>query len=1384
MKHGLFKKNRPFRSRASEQSRVVQRVIGLFVAAIMTASLYLQAQPILINTGNPIIFKTDEYIANAKPGFETFQYLYYQQIILKDEFVNAGGKVGAISALQLNFPDVGNITTYGDWQVWITHITDERFLADNGLGTPDWHNPGTSVFVGNIHDFNVGATNASWFEIPFKDGEFEYNGTDNILVTIYEATPGDQGTWSILSSTSHPSSSFPGSTHRRGQAFVTTNPSSIDLTASQPTAISAKSDTVFQMQFVQPTHIKPWKTGDVIADFDYATYGSAMQDYFFYQQIIRADEYANGGGKAGDIEKMRIYIKDIGTNIDASKEWDIWIGHTPTGKFQRNTDGVCPTIETLDGSVSDWVSLEDMELKFSGDITQSPNVSVKPANNTWMQIDFSTPFAYNGVDNIVIAIHERSAGINTNWSFGGYTGLIGGFNNSLHPGPDKDYLRSRARIWSTNKSIDQTPYEICNYPIDTLNLPPYSFRLDTMLQVQFIGQRVDCNTVQITGDNSVCANGILQLSVTGANANHGTWASGDAAIASVGNGTTNKGKVSGKSGKQGESVIISFTPFGCSTPITHTVTVQAAGTNPPITLSDDAGNTTNLSVCIGATLQLKANPDMGGTWKSLRPDRASASPTGLVTGLDRQAASIAYVVDNGGCTYEKTISVKVENPVIVNLNADKMTVCENETVVLKASGSVVASYTWKGGQFGTTGELKSATETTDPLTADVTYTVEGQTTQGCKGSATIKIKVNNLPAPGVLVVPATFCEGSTGTLEVTGLDSDTKVNWTVMGLGITLIQNGDNKADYTAGNGGDLYGLGYEVENTVTGCKTIGFPVAGTVTANTNVTPEFSSIPNTIGICAGDAVPVLTTSDDNGKPGTWDITSIDNTIAGNGKTYTFTPSGTCVTGTPYVVTVTVTASTAPAFTQIGPLCVGSPAPTLSTTDNNGIAGTWTQNGTTVTTVNTDSPESGINYTFTPTSGCVTTYTMTIVITQLQDPTFATISAELCQNDLAPVLLQTSQNNYGGTWTPSSINTSSPSNGAVTYTWTPNSGQCANAHSIQVAVNPQPSEPGINGATEVCVGDTIHLESSVTAGDWFSTYTDEIDVAGGIVTGKQAGSVTVSYTVTSQGCSNSSTHTVTVKAKPDAGTLSASTNAICKDATVELTPSVATPGVWESSNEGFATVEDGVVTGKGQGTAIISFVVTASNGCKDTTTQNITVSVPVVVSIIGADTVQVDSTSIYVGLPADGTWVPSDEEIATFDPETGELKGLKGGTITLTYTVDNVAPCTGAVTESKVIYIAPKASSGVSDIEFASTIHLFPNPATDNVRVQFTAQNSGDATLEVVDMNGRLIEMLALDNVVVGTNTVQLNVSDYANGIYSIVLRSNNSFNTTKLVISK
>jgi hypothetical protein len=206
------------------------------------------------------------------------------------------------------------------------------------------------------------------------------------------------------------------------------------------------------------------------------------------------------------------------------------------------------------------------------------------------------------------------------------------------------------------------------------------------------------------------------------------------------------------------------------------------------------------------------------------------------------------------------------------------------------------------------------------------------------------------------------------------------------------------------------------------------------------LTPAFTQIGP---LCQNSTAPTLPGTSTNNINGTWSPATINTATAGT-TTYTFTPAaGQCAV--PFTMDIVITAQLTPAFTQIGPLCQNSTAPTLPGTSTNNINGTWSP-----ATINTATAGT-TTYTFTPAAGqCAVPFTMDIVITAQLTPAFTQIGP-LCQNSTAPTLPGTSTNNINGTWSPATINTATA--GTTTYTFTPAAGQCATTASIIVTVNP-------------------------------------------------------------------------------------------------------------------------------------------------------------------------------------------------------------------------------------------------------------------------------------------------------------------------------------------
>jgi len=245
---------------------------------------------------------------------------------------------------------------------------------------------------------------------------------------------------------------------------------------------------------------------------------------------------------------------------------------------------------------------------------------------------------------------------------------------------------------------------------------------------------------------------------------------------------------------------------------------------------------------------------------------------------------------------------------------------------------------------------------------------------------------------------------------------------------------------------------------------------------------------------------------------------------------------------------------------------------------------------------------------------------------------------------------------------------------------------ASRTAVVATVNPLPAVPVISGIPTVCAGNNIQLTGSPSGGSWISASPLIATVTlgkydfGGLVTGLLAGTSEITYTVTNEnGCSNSVTQLVTVT---DIPTVTETTpGSVCGTGTVTLgaTASSGTINWYAASTGGLSLGTGNSFTTPGISTTTMYYV-DATSECGTTASRTAVIATVNALPIVSASANVAVGSTITLSPTSGGTWVSSNDAIATVTNE-GLVTGVSVGTVTFMFT-DAITGC--SVTTSSVI----------------------------------------------------------------------------------------------------
>ena len=83
--------------------------------------------------------------------------------------------------------------------------------------------------------------------------------------------------------------------------------------------------------------------------------------------------------------------------------------------------------------------------------------------------------------------------------------------------------------------------------------------------------------------------------------------------------------------------------------------------------------------------------------------------------------------------------------------------------------------------------------------------------------------------------------------------------------------------------------------------------------------------------------------------------------------------------------------------------------------------------------------------------------------------------------------------------------------------------------------------------------------------------------------------------------------------------------------------------------------------------------------------------------------------------------------------------------------------------------------------YANYVNAFPNPANDNVNIEFNSNDNSEYTVNLIDMSGRIVRSQSGVSTE-GLNQLRFDVADLTSGIYMIILNNGSSQRTIRLMI--
>lgn len=301
----------------------------------------------------------------------------------------------------------------------------------------------------------------------------------------------------------------------------------------------------------------------------YSCYG-----YSYTQQIYLASEILSNGS----ITSLKFYYTGGGP-ADNSTGWTVYLGHSAKTSFASTTD---------------WEASANLTQVYTGTVAF-------PTAPGWMTITLDAPFAYNGTDNLIVAVDENTAGYTCSVGFNGFaSGSTRGIyyrNDSTNPDPTAPPTAT-----STTATLSNIVFGGIN-PLTAPNCTQVSSPADAAVNVA----------------SSVVSWAGATGSPSGYNITVGTTAGGTDVLNNVNIGDVTSYNISGL--EAGTTYFVTLTPYNANGSATGCATTSFTTCDENTTLSENFD-----AAATGSTAALPACWDRTGTTGSSYVTTGSVAP--------------------------------------------------------------------------------------------------------------------------------------------------------------------------------------------------------------------------------------------------------------------------------------------------------------------------------------------------------------------------------------------------------------------------------------------------------------------------------------------------------------------------------------------------------------------------------------------------------------------------------------------------------------------------------------------------------------------------------------------------------------------------------------